>query len=157
MSAEKTLELLKKLKEDPKAKELLDGLKKPASQEDIISCFAQIAAKLGYAITAEEIREVVNQEEARRKSETEKIASDMKALNDDDVEDVAGGASRYMMCGEWHDGCRYSLDGFCVVNDACMAGNINYLCSGDWSDADCSVSFYCDGTFFTYEGNKFSS
>ena len=27
MSAEKTLELLKKLKEDPKAKELLDGLK----------------------------------------------------------------------------------------------------------------------------------
>ena len=28
MSAEKTLELLKKLKEDPKARELLDGLKK---------------------------------------------------------------------------------------------------------------------------------
>ena len=26
----------------------------------------------------------------------EKIASDMKALNDDDVEDVAGGASRYL-------------------------------------------------------------
>ena len=85
MSAEKTLELLKKLKEDPKAKELLDGLKNTAPADDVITCYAQIAAKLGYAITAEEIREVVNQEEARRKSETEKIASDMKALNDDDV------------------------------------------------------------------------
>ena len=157
MSAEKTLELLKKLKEDPKAKELLDGLKNTAPADDVITCYAQIAAKLGYAITAEEIREVVNQEEARRKSETEKIASDMKELNDDDVEHVAGGAARYMMCGEWHDGCRYSLDGFCVVNDACMAGNINYLCSSDWSDGDCSVSFYCDGTLFTYEGNKYIS
>ena len=115
MSAEKTLELLKKLKEDPKAKELLNGLKKPVSADDVITCYAQIAAKLGYDITAEEIREVVNQEEARRKSETEKIASDMKALNDDDVEDVAGGASRYLSNDEWHNGCRYSQDGYCSV------------------------------------------
>ena len=114
MSAEKTLELLKKLKEDPKAKELLDGLKNTAPADDVITCYAQIAAKLGYAITAEEIREVVNQEEARRKSETEKIASDMKALNDDDVEDVAG-ASRYLSNDEWHNGCRYSQDGYCSV------------------------------------------
>ena len=47
MSAEKTLELLKKLKEDPKAKELLDGLKNTAPADDVITCYAQIAAKLG--------------------------------------------------------------------------------------------------------------
>ena len=109
MSAEKTLELLKKLKEDPKAKELLNGLKKPASADDVITCYAQIASKLGYAITAEEIREVVNQEEARRKSETEKIASDIKALNDDDVENVAGGAgwcwSDYWCVMFWESPC----------------------------------------------------
>ena len=103
MSAEKTLELLKKLKEDPKAKELLDGLKNTAPADDVITCYAQIAAKLGYAITAEEIREVVNQEEARRKSETEKIASDMKALNDDDVEDVAGGTRGHPLEWCWSD------------------------------------------------------
>ena len=101
MSAEKTLELLKKLKEDPKAKELLDGLKNTAPADDVITCYAQIAAKLGYAITAEEIREVVNQEEARRKSETEKIASDMKALNDDDVENVAGGGGGWCWSDYW--------------------------------------------------------
>jgi len=87
MSAEKTLELLKKLKEDPKARELLDGLKKAASADEMISCFAQAAAKLGHTITAEEIRKIVEQEEARRKAKAEKIAADMKALNDDDVED----------------------------------------------------------------------
>ena len=101
MSAEKTLELLKKLKEDPRAKELLDGLKNTASADDVITCYAQIAAKLGYAITAEEIREVVNQEEARRKSETEKIASDSKALNDDDVENVAGGDGGWCWSDYW--------------------------------------------------------
>ena len=109
MSAEKTLELLKKLKEDPKAKELLNGLKKPASADDVITCYAQIAAKLGYDITAEEIREVVNQEEARRKSETEKIASDIKALNADDLENVAGGAgwcwSDYWCVMFWESPC----------------------------------------------------
>ena len=35
MSAEKTLELLKKLKEDPRAKELLDGLKNTAPADDV--------------------------------------------------------------------------------------------------------------------------
>ena len=109
MSAEKTLELLKKLKEDPKAKELLDGLKNTAPADDVITCYAQIAAKLGYDITAEEIREVVNQEEARRKSETEKIASDIKVLNDDDVENVAGGAgwcwSDYWCVMFWESPC----------------------------------------------------
>ena len=39
----------------------------------------------------------------------------MKALNDDDVEDVAGGASRYLSNDEWHNGCRYSQDGYCSV------------------------------------------
>ena len=81
----------------------------------MISCFAQAAAKLGHTITAEEIRKIVEQEEARRKAKAEKIASDMKVLNDDDVEDVAGGASRYLSNDEWHNGCRYSQDGYCSV------------------------------------------
>ena len=120
MSAEKTLELLKKLKEDPKAKELLNGLKKPVSADDVITCYAQIAAKLGYDITAEEIREVVNQEEARRKSETEKIASDIKALNDDDVENVAGGGgwcwSDYWCVIVWESPCIGSAeDKHCIT------------------------------------------
>ena len=150
MSAEKTLELLKKLKEDPKAKDLLDGLKNTASADDVISCYAQIAAKLGYDITAEEIREVVNQEEARRKSETEKIASDMKALNDDDVEDVTGGASRYQWDETWYEGCKFTHDGSCAIQDACVSVRVNYLCDADWSDPNCDFTFYCQGSMLEY-------
>ena len=145
MSAEKTLELLKKLKEDPKAKELLDGLKNTASADDVISCYAQIAAKLGYDITAEEIREVVNQEEARRKAQTEKIASDMKALNDDDVEEVAGGGSKYKIQGKIYEGCAYTQDGLCVMNDACFNLDIVYACDKDWSDPNCDMAYVCNG------------
>ena len=147
MSAEKTLELLKKLKEDPKAKELLDGLKNTASADDVISCYAQIAAKLGYDITAEEIREVVNQEEARRKSETEKATSDIQALNDDEVENVVGGvywyeasestrpnglAIRYFR----NEGCRWDFtDDDCTWFDACeKVSTIYFGCTGKYYD-----------------------
>ena len=134
MSAEKTLELLKKLKEDPKAKELLDGLKNTAPADDVITCYAQIAAKLGYAITAEEIREVVNQEEARRKSETEKIASDMEALNDDDVEDVVGGVYHYKL--NRRTGTYTRVEG----------------CVNDYTDDDCAIRDACDGLYNLYFG-----
>ena len=143
MSAEKTLELLKKLKEDPKAKELLDGLKNTASADDVISCYAQIAAKLGYDITAEEIREVVNQEEARRKSETEKATSDIQALNDDDVENVAGGVY-WLKTKETtspgtlvrEEGCRYDFtDDDCTCFDACeRIYTIYFACTGKYYD-----------------------
>lgn len=136
MSAEKTLELLKKLKEDPKAKELLNGLKKPAPADDVITCYAQIAAKLGYAITAEEIREVVNQEEARRKSETEKISSDMEALNDDDVEDVVGGVYYYKTNKIMGIFTRTRVEG----------------CVHDYTDDDCALRDACDDMYNTYYG-----
>ena len=136
MSAEKTLELLKKLKEDPKAKELLDGLKNTASADDVITCYAQIAAKLGYDITAEEIREVVNQEEARRKSETEKATSDIQALNDDDVENVAGGVYWLKTRYAREEGCRYDFtDDDCTWFDACeKAFTIYFACTGKYYD-----------------------
>ena len=147
MSAEKTLELLKKLKEDPKAKELLDGLKNTASADDVITCYAQIAAKLGYDITAEEIREVVNQEEARRKSETKKATSDIQALNDDDVENVAGGvywnkASEMTRPGTLNiiyvreEGCRWDFtDDDCTWFDACeKISTIYFACTGKYYD-----------------------
>ena len=144
MSAEKTLELLKKLKEDPKAKELLDGLKNTASSDDVITCYAQIASKLGYDITAEEIREVVDQEEARRKAQTEKIASDIKELNDDDVKEVAGGGSKYRIGDKIYEGCAYTQDGLCVVNDACFNTNFVYACDKDWSDPNCVIAYICE-------------
>ena len=47
MASEKTLEILKKMKEDPKAKELFDGMEKPKSLDEMVATYAQIAEKLG--------------------------------------------------------------------------------------------------------------
>ena len=91
MASEKTLEILKKMKADPKAKELFEGMEKPTSPDEPISAYAQVAEKLGYGITAEDIREAVKQEETIRKAKTDKVVADMEELKDDDLEGVAGG------------------------------------------------------------------
>ena len=68
MANEKTLEILKEIKADPKAKELFKGMEKPKSPDEAIAAYAQVAEKLGYGITAEDIREAVKQEETIRKA-----------------------------------------------------------------------------------------
>ena len=115
----------------------------------MIICYAQIAAELGYDITAEEIREVVNQEEARRKGKTEKAASDIQALNDDDVENVVGGvywykASETTRLGSSasdiryyrQEGCRWDFtDDDCTWFDACeKVSTIYFGCTGKYYD-----------------------
>ena len=55
MANEKTLEILKKMKADPKAKELFEGMETPKSLDEMVAAYAQVAEKLGYGITAEDI------------------------------------------------------------------------------------------------------
>ena len=115
MINEKTLEILKEMKADPKAKELFEGMEKPASPDEAISAYAQVAEKLGYGITEEDIRETIKQEEASRKAKTDKVVSDMEELEDEDVENVAGGLTD-IVCGE---PMQIVFDRFCWENDAC--------------------------------------
>ena len=93
MTNEKTLEILKEMKADLKAKELFEGMEKPKSPDEAIAAYAQVAEKLGYVITAEDIREAVKQEETIRKAKTDKVVADMEELKDDDLGDVAGGGA----------------------------------------------------------------
>ena len=126
MANEKTLEILKKMKADPKAKELFEGMEKPTSPDEAISAYAQVAEKLGYGITAEDIREAVKQEETIRKAKTDKVVSDMEELKDDDLEGVAGGGS----------GCKYTvkfgLSEVCGWNDRCYTVRVIYVCDEDY-------------------------
>ena len=142
MANEKTLEILKKMKADPKAKELFEGMEKPTSPDEAISAYAQVAEKLGYGITTEDIREAIEQEEARHKAKTDKVVSDMEALEDDDLDNVAGG----------NDGCYSTQDGWCMSEDACYEYQIEYLCSGNWGDSNCDLTHYCSGEFGRFSG-----
>ena len=77
MANEKTLEILKEIKADPKAKELFKGMEKPKSPDEAIAAYAQVAEKLGYGITAEDIREAVKQEETIRKAKRKMMIWEM--------------------------------------------------------------------------------
>ena len=128
MATEKTLEILKKMKADPKAKELFDGMEKPKSPDEAISAYAQIAEKLGYGITADDIKEAVKQEESRRKAKTDKVVADMQELKDDDLEGVAGGFYTFVNGEKVYDKCLYSFRGDvkCGSRDACTIEDIYY-------------------------------
>ena len=117
MTNEKTLEILKEMKADPKAKELFEGMEKPKSPDEAIAAYAQVAEKLGYGITEKDIREAIAQEEARRKARNDKVVSDIAELDDDEVEDVAGGATPLPSSG----GCGLvqTIGDLCWENDAC--------------------------------------
>lgn len=128
MANEKTLEILKEIKADPKAKELFKGMEKPKSPDEAIAAYAQVAEKLGYGITAEDIREAVKQEETIRKAKTDKVVADMEELKDDDLEGVAG--------GYYHeDGCveTYSFFSSCDKVDYCFFSITYYECYDNYS------------------------
>lgn len=93
------------MKADPKTKEMFEGMEKPKSLDEMISAYAQVAEKPGYGITADDIREVVELEEARRKAKTDKVVSDMEVLEDNDPEGVAGGKINKIKHINSIDGC----------------------------------------------------
>ena len=128
MANEKTLEILKEIKADPKAKELFKGMEKPKSPDEAIAAYAQVAEKLGYDITAEDIKEAMEQEDARRKAQTDKAMADMVALEDDDLEYVAG--------GKGHPECENDFEWRyrCDLNDWCYFDTNYYGCPYDWYD-----------------------
>ena len=138
MTNEKTFEILKEMSADPKARELFEGMEKPTSLDEMVAAYTQVADKLGYAVTAEDIKEAIEQEEARRRVKTDKIVSDMESLEDEDLEGVAGGFYRYDNCRLspervkiWNQ-CASSFDGYCWSDDACEFNlNFYYDCSGD--------------------------
>ena len=103
-------------------------MEKPKSPDEAISAYVQIAEKLGYGITADDIKEAVKQEESRRKANTDKVVADMQELKDDDLEGVAGGFYTFVNGEKVYDKCLYSFRGDvkCGSRDACTIEDIYY-------------------------------
>lgn len=91
MSKESAIRFLKELRTNEKARELLQGLKIPESKEDKIKVCAKIAADLGEDISFEDLAEALEEIEAGICQKAEAASAQMVKLEDDDVENVAGG------------------------------------------------------------------
>ena len=118
MSKESAVKFLRGLRTNEKAKELLQGREKPKSKEDVIKAYVEVAAELGERISEEDLAAAMEALEAEIHQKTEAAASEMKELNDDEVDNVAGGEK----------GCVNDYEGWCWLNDMCYAVNNRYDC-----------------------------
>ena len=120
MSKETAIKFLRELRTNEKAKELLQGMEKPKNKDDAIKAYAEVAKELGEDISAEDITQALKEIEAEIHQKTEAVSANMIDLEDDDLEDVAGGATPLPSSG----GCGLTqkiLD-MCWKNDVCSVG-----------------------------------
>jgi len=111
-------EFLKAIVTDPRAKELLKGMKEPATTEEAVEQYVMIAKKLGLSISREAILEYVSIREKVQQKQTAKAESEVKtALDEDALDSVAGGGD-----GD-NSGCDSTTkdadEEWCWFSDAC--------------------------------------
>ena len=80
MSKENAIKFLRELNTNEKAKALMEGREKPDNTEELVKVYVETAAQLGESISAEDFRAAIEEMEA-----------DMSELEDDNLDDVAGG------------------------------------------------------------------
>ena len=135
MSKESALQFLNTLGTNERAKELLNNRKKPENFEEQAKIYSETAAELGEQITPEDFMQATQELEARIKKKTEAAASDLVALEDDHVEDIAGGFYYYQDQYTKVYKCRYDfVDTDCWWEDACELLQVTYNdCSETYS------------------------
>ena len=130
MSIDKVKKLIEAIKTDPKAREQLRGVSEPRSEEEMIRLCAELAPKLGFVVTEDEIRAGV---EAIKQERMKKTAADIQALSDEETETVAGGKEDLFWTGE------DAPDGHEM---GCFATYHNWRWSRD-HDYWCTYDYYC--------------
>lgn len=135
MSKESALQFLSTLNTNERAKELLKGKKKPESHEELAKIYSEIAAELGEQITPGDFIQTAQELEERIKQKTQAAASDLVAMKDDQVEDVAGGFYYW------------ASDKYCSDYEFYMVEN---KCKNDFEDTSCWSSDACDNVIISY-------
>ena len=135
MSKESALQFLNTLGTNERAKELLNNRKKPENFEEQAKIYSETADELGEQITPEDFMQATQELEALIKKKTEAAASDLVALEDDQVEDIAGGFYYYQDQYTKVYKCRYDfVDTDCWWEDACELLQVTYNdCSETYS------------------------
>ena len=141
---EEVKQFLQEISTDPKAKGLMKGMKEPENVREAAAVYHEVAEKLGYQLTKNDIKTILAFMEKNQKEQTAKTECSVKqALDDSALDAVAGGGENYDNCdstayeGEW-----------CWFSDSCSL-IINYYSNEpvkvDYKQWDC-VNDAFDGT-----------
>ena len=131
MKNEEIRKFIDQMNNDPEAREHWKSYDAPI---DEIKAYAEIAAKLGYDISEEDLREYFDSFAKLQKERTEKCAAQIEELPDDSLEPVTGG----------NQGCKDTFEQRenCISNDGCDIIINDY--PGYW----CSRNNICHGHFY---------
>ena len=115
MSKESAIRFLRELGTNEKAQKLLQSKEAPKSKDDIIKAYAEVATELGEELSPEDVAIAVEEIETEIRQKTKAASSDIAELEDEDVEDVAGG------------------EGWCWSDYWCIAFSV-ISCGGLWEN-----------------------
>ena len=109
MSKESAIRFLRELGTNEKAQKLLQSKEAPKSKDDIIKAYAEVATELGEELSPEDVAIAVEEIETEIRQKTKAASSDIAELEDEDVENVAGGDgwcwSDYWCVMFWNSPC----------------------------------------------------
>jgi len=135
--------ILEELRNNPEAHALLKGKDKPENAGDEAREYAEVAGKLGYDITAEEILDYTNEAMAKLRNRTDASAGSIEELPEDELSEVAGGGD--------HEECydTYKDRENCWYSDGCdhiYQDYKHYVCKRSDYDPKCGKTHACDYT-----------
>ncbi len=148
MSKEKAKEFLIAFRQEKPDEAFAKRFREAHSDDERFALYAEAAA--GCDVTASDFRDALKELDAERTAKTKEAVQDLEALDDDEVENVAGGVV-YV----WGDvdgerqkvpGCVIDFtDDDCYVDDAChIAFNQYHNCEGTYYAAWCRRGDYIE-------------
>ena len=114
MSKEEIKKVFEELKTDPRAKELIGSQGTSSDRCALIQIYAEAAQKLGFEVTPEELSSYIKEQEKVRGEKTRESASEIMNLDDEVLDQVAGGKKEKDECKD-----TYRDRENCWVTDAC--------------------------------------
>ncbi len=135
---------LEYVKNNPEAKEKLKAFEKPEAEKEFFHQYIEAAKQMGFDITEEEFREYIRSQCADHTARTEAAAAKIQALEDDELDPVAGGSGRDL-CDSvlWlHASCQNTYEMFenCSSQDGCDGSFNKY---GDYWCLDNDYGLHC--------------
>ena len=85
------MSFIDKIKSDPKAQEIMKKYAKAASAQDAVKAYTEMARELGYDLTEDELKALVEEKEEARRMQTQAAADQIEKLEDEVLDNVAGG------------------------------------------------------------------
>ena len=147
MAKENAIQFLKTFRENENAEEIMKSKGELEDAKSMAKALSEVAAEMGEEISTEDFIEAMEVYEAEMRQKTDSVVSMIEELEDEEIDNVAGGYKR--------EGCKGNFEGSCSGVDACSANNNIYQCQENYSGNECTFFNFCDGFFNRMVKNVF--